>query len=111
MVIFSRWQPDGGYDYYEVSGYTAPLGDDLPNPPLPAATELGVPSVEAGHRIPVGARHVGEGELPRGVVAPMDTSRLGQLLPVCVPPFLWVLLAAGTGALATWAMMRERRRR
>lgn len=74
-MIYSRWRPDGGYDYFESNGMV-PLGDDLPDPVLPPATQLGVPSNEVGHKLPALARRVGQGDLPQGIVVPMDTSRL-----------------------------------
>ena len=78
MLTYSQWQPDGGYDYYETQ-QTAPLGDDLSTPRLGVVNGLGVPSTEAGRPIPAGAVYVGEGDVPVGVVAPMDTSRLGAV--------------------------------
>ena len=110
MVTFSRWQPDGGYVYYDAPGYTAPLGDDLPDPVMPLPTKLGVPSIEIGHPLPMGARRIGEGQLPRGVIAPMDTSRLGSLLPTCASPLTWLLVGGAVAGLVTWALMRGRRR-
>jgi len=107
MVTFSRWMPDGGYSHYEAPGYTAPLGDDLPDPALPMATKLGVPSIEAGHRIPMGARYVGEGESAIGVIAPMETSRLGATLPSCASPLPW-LLAGGALVGVVWLLTSRR---
>jgi len=94
MVTYSRWNPGGGYSYYEVSGYSAPLGDDLPNPVLPTATRFGVPSVEVGHPVPRNARMAGHGDEARGVLSPMDTSRLGQTIPACGSPVNWLLAGA-----------------
>ena len=109
MVTFSRWRPDGGYDYYEADGYTAPLGDDLPEPALPLATKLGVPSIEAGHRLPMGARYVGEGEQALGVIAPMQTSRLGATLPSCASPLPWLLVGAGAVGVVWWLSSPRRK--
>ena len=75
MITYSRWNPAGGYDYFVADEFAA-LGDDLEDPPLPAATPLGVPSVEVGHRLPVLSRFAGTGAEPVGILAPMDTSRL-----------------------------------
>lgn len=91
MVVLSQWQPDGGYIYYEADRYTTPLGDDLPDPVMPEPTQLGVPSLETGHPLPRRSRRVGEGDMPRGVIVPMDTSRLGEMLPMCGSPLLWAL--------------------
>jgi hypothetical protein len=78
MTIYSRWRPDGGYDYFEAGDFAA-LGNDLHNPVMPAETKLGVPSVEVGHRLPTFARHVGEGDKAVGILAPMDTSNLASV--------------------------------
>lgn len=75
-MIYSEWKPDtGGYDYYETTG-TQNINDDLPTPDLPAATKIGVPSIEAGRPIPAGARLVGSGDVAVGLVAPVDATRL-----------------------------------
>lgn len=100
MATFSQWQPGGGYRYYQVSGYFVPLGDDFPNPALPHATKLGVPSIECGRELPAAARASGEGELAEGVIVPMSTSRLGQLLPTASTPLVWALVGAGAMGLA-----------
>jgi hypothetical protein len=107
VVELSQWQPDGGYVYYEAQGYTTPLGDDLPNPAMPQPTKLGVPSIEAGHALPRRARRVGEGDMPRGVLVPMDTSRLGAVLPTCGSPLLWALGGAAAVGLI-WFVQRGR---
>ena len=109
MVSFSQWRPDGGYDYYESDKFVAPLGDDLPNPRLPAPTEIGVPSVEVGHPLPRGARHTGEGETPIGIIAPMDTSRLNMVLPAQLSPLTWIALGAGLVGVAWLFHARSRR--
>jgi hypothetical protein len=100
VVTFSQWRPDGGYNYFEVAKYTAPFGNDLPDPAMPAPTEIGVPSVEVGHAIPRGAVHAGEGELPVGIIAPMDTSRLSNVLPGQLSPVTWICVGAAVVGLA-----------
>jgi len=99
MAVFSQWQPGGGYRYYEARGYFVPIGDDLPNPVLPRATKLGVPSIECGRPIPGAARPSGDGMAPQGTIVPMSTSRLGQLLPTAATPLVWAALGAGAVGL------------
>ena len=71
-MIFSQWQPDGGYKYFE-SNVRHPIGDDLPDVRLPPASGgIGVPAQDVGHEIPRGAREIGEGDIPEGVLAPMS---------------------------------------
>jgi hypothetical protein len=76
-MIFSVWQPDGGYEYFE-SNQRHGIGDDLPDPVMPAPTnKIGVPAQDIGRPVPTGANFVGKGATPRGVIAPMGR---GQVL-------------------------------
>jgi hypothetical protein len=69
-MIYSQWRPDGGYDYFETPERRN-LGDDLPQPQLPgAAGGIGVPAQECGRELPAGARSVGRGDLPQGLIVP-----------------------------------------
>jgi hypothetical protein len=78
-MIFSAWRPDGGYDYYEASVRHG-IGDDLPEAELPPSVKgLGVPAQDAGRRLPPGARLVGNGPRPRGVLVPMDRGQVQGL--------------------------------
>lgn len=99
MLVYSQWRPDGGYDYYEATSQVAPLGDDLGVPKLEVINGIGAPSVEAGRTIPRGARHVGTGELPLGVVAPMERGRIGAVSSFIgdMPP--WLAFMAGAAAI------------
>jgi hypothetical protein len=110
VITFSQWRPDGGWTYFEVADRIAPIGDDLPNPVMPAATKLGVPSVEVGQPMPSGAVRIGEGELPVGVVTPMDTSRLGQTLAAYRAPWMWFIAGAGVVGVI-WLVLRRSERR
>lgn len=80
-MIFSEWQPEGGYRYYETD-HVHPIGDDLPDVRMPSPSgNIGVPAQDAGFPIPSGAQFVGEGEHPIGIMAPMARGRgraLGQ---------------------------------
>lgn len=109
MLTYSRWRPDGtGYDYFQAPGFAA-IGNDLPNPVMPAPTDLGVPSVEVGHRLPKMARRVGAGALPVGIIAPMDTSRLAFAFGQ--DALFYVIVGAGFVGLAWGAteLLRSRR--
>lgn len=76
-MVYSRWRPDsGGYDYFKSSERRG-LGDDLPTPQLRGG-KLGTASTVAGRKIPPGARRIGSGPLPRGVIAPLDTRGLAM---------------------------------
>ena len=69
-MIYSRWRPDGGYDYFETPERRN-IGDDLPTPQLPgSAGGIGVPAQECGRAMPSGARQVGRGHIPQGLIAP-----------------------------------------
>jgi hypothetical protein len=108
-LILSQWKADGGYRYYEAAGYSAPIGDDVPNAQLPSAEELGVPSLEAGHALPAGAVFVGEGETAQGVIVPVNLSTIGALLPSGSPPWFWAIGGALVVALAWYISDRSRR--
>lgn len=71
-MIYSQWQPDGGYDYYE-SEARHPIGDDMPVASMPApAGGIGVPAQDAGYPLPSDARYVGSGDAPVGIITPMS---------------------------------------
>jgi hypothetical protein len=75
-TIYSVWRPDqGGFDYYEApEAYN--INDDLPTPDLVEASKIGVPSIEAGRPVPPGAVKAGSGAVARGLIAPVDASRI-----------------------------------
>lgn len=75
-MIYSEWQPSGGYLYYEAPG-TVPINDDQVPPRLRARNKIGISSLVAGRAIPAGAEVVGEGDQPMGVIAP--AARMGHL--------------------------------
>jgi hypothetical protein len=78
-MIFSAWRPDGGYDYY-LSGQRHGIGDDLPEVSMPGTINgIGVPAQDVGRPIPPDARKIGEGAVPRGVMAPMERSQVRGL--------------------------------
>ncbi len=63
--IFSVYDPhEGRYDYYTAAD-TGPAGNQLrgPNP------YLGAPPEDAAVRVPIGARHIGSGDMAIGRVA------------------------------------------
>lgn len=75
-MIFSEWNPDGGYNYY-LAAERHGIGDDLPDAALPAPTNgIGVPAQDAGRQVPRGAKKVGQGPIARGVIAPMERSQV-----------------------------------
>lgn len=108
MVIYSRWDPSSGlYDYFE-SPERPGLNDDLAVPPMPAPTDLGVPSTECGRSLPSGATHVGTGEFAEGLMAaPAGVDLLAGGIPgVNGQTYGWLLLAFVGGAL-TWAIFGD----
>lgn len=54
------------YAYYEVPG---PTPTHAPPPPARGTAEIGATPEQAAWRLPMGARKVGEGEMPRGRIA------------------------------------------
>ena len=78
-MIFSVWKPDGGYDYYETRQRHG-IGDDLPDVQMPGEINgIGVPSQDVGRRLPPGARKIGHGAEPKGVMAPMERGQVRGL--------------------------------
>jgi hypothetical protein len=106
-VIYSRWRPDGGYDYYQTAERRG-LGDDLPVPQLAPVGAIGVPSTDAGRTMPAGAHFIGTGEIARGSVVPLDRSglSLGTISPT-VTGFGFLAIAALIG---WWLRGRMERR-
>lgn len=105
-MIYSRWRPAyGGYDYFEAKEYDIPLGNDLPVPSLPRGTDIGVASIDAGRSIPSGARHVGTGDLAKGLVAPAAQSSALQGVFTSVPTSYWY---AAVGVFLGWLVGTKR---
>lgn len=69
-MIFSQWNPDGGYRYFETA-QRHPIGDEVPAKVPATINGIGVPSHDTGVTLPKGARYVGEGDEPIGVITPM----------------------------------------
>lgn len=90
------------YDYFE-DGLAIPVNGDLPIPSLPPiAGKIGVPALQAGRPLPVGAKHVGQGFAARGIIVECGQSgSLGDASMGTLPPaWKWaVALAAVVGVL------------
>ena len=70
-MIFSQWQPHGGYKYFETDRQH-PIGDDMPDVKMPAPSGgIGVPAQDVGYPLPSNAEFVGEGDHPIGTMTPM----------------------------------------
>lgn len=113
MTIYSRWRPDGGYDYYEADGGFA-IGDDLPIARLGVVNDIGVPSLEAGRMPPGTARYVGGGDVARGLISPIDEKaarELGQSGSFGMSQPVLLATVFSLGAASAWLYMRWRRRR
>jgi hypothetical protein len=107
-MIYSRWRPaTGGYDYYETSEQV-PLANDLPIPRLNVTSPIGVASTEAGRQIPSGAKHVGSGPFAKGLIAPLDRSRLGVVSSI-EDVFSRPILLFSVGVLVGWLWSRYRK--
>jgi hypothetical protein len=76
-MIFSVWNPDGGYDYFE-SKMRHGIGDDLPEVSMPpTVNNIGVPAQDVGRPVPRDAVAAGRGVIPIGVMAPMARPYIG----------------------------------
>ncbi len=101
-MMYSVFIPERGqYAYYETAEQK-PLNADLPIPQLPPVVGgIGVPSIEAARPLPGGAKRVGSGWLPRGMIA-KKSGAFGALLgDGDVLPF-WLLVAVGLVAAGYW---------
>ncbi len=102
MTTFSQWQPDGSYRYYDAPGHMAPLGDDMPSVHAVEVNGIGFPSSEYGQKLPTGARYAGTGPEAKGIVVPMDHSRLSGVPSFTASPVFWMLLGGGIVAGCVW---------
>lgn len=98
MATYSTWDPvTGKWEYWEGKR-DFPLGDDLPTRRYVPINDLGVPSSQVGQPLPSGARRVGTGDVPRGVVAPFSgVSAFGALRLWAVPSWAWFGMGAALG--------------
>jgi len=107
MIIWSRWDPSAGlYDYFETEDRPG-INDDLPVPRLPAATELGVPSTEAGRALPSGAVHIGSGEFLVGLAAtPAGVDKLSAVPSLSELDGWSLVIGAVSGVFVGWVLWR-----
>ena len=105
-MIFSQWQPDGGFAYYE-SALRHPIGDDVPEIRYPKETVLGVPAQDVGFPLPSDAELVGYGSMPKGIMAPMARGKskgLGEVkTKLSQDDMIVVLFLIGVLGAAAWA--------
>lgn len=108
-MIYSVWQPDGGYALYRHEGEVRGIGDDLPDPQLPPAERLGVPSLECGRAVPSRVTFLGHSERAKGVVAPANLAGLSgdDDTSSSLHPALLVAGGAAAGALLVLALRRS----
>lgn len=110
-MIFSQWQPDGGYKYFD-SSKRLPIGDDVPVVKMPAPSGgIGVPAQDAGYHLPPDAQLIGEGDMPKGIMAPMARDAgfpgLGSVkTQLSTQDKVVVLFLIGVLAAAVWAGKR-----
>lgn len=77
-MIYSCFdQHRGVYDYFQ-DALQIPVNGDLPVPDLPPiAGQIGVPALQAGRPLPPDAKHVGAGQMARGIL--VECGRSGVL--------------------------------
>ena len=113
-MIFSQWQPHGGYKYFEADVHH-PIGDDLPDVRLPPPSGgIGVPAQDVGRDIPSDAVFVGEGDAPQGVIAPMSRAQrrgLSGANGLSTTQMVVVLFVTGVLLVGGIASMQDGRRR
>lgn len=68
-ITYSVWNPTrGGFDYYEGAGHLRD-GVIAPQPKHLSRSRLGLTPEEAARPLPAGATKIGEGPLPKGLIA------------------------------------------
>ena len=103
-MIYSRWRPEGGYDYFETPE-RLPIGDDPPAIGIPSpAGGIGTPAQECGYPVPRGARPAGSGTIPRGLIMTTYTGAIGAdpgVITVKDPgsPYLYLIGGLVVGGL------------
>jgi hypothetical protein len=97
VITYSVWNPaTRSYDYWQAHGKAA---THAPNPPvITGSTELGATPDEAAWRLPLGARRVGSGELPRGRIATIGGT---DDAPTAPSYLIWAVLG-----LVAWRVLR-----
>lgn len=92
-MIYSVWNTaTRAYDYFEAPTSSSATHAGAPPKSL-VASSLGATPEQAAWSLPVSAKKVGSGELPRGRIA----SRGGELAGI---PTTWILI--GIGAILWW---------
>lgn len=92
------------YDYYETSPTLGdaqnPTSDDVARR-CPRDKSLGVASDRAGYRLPPGARRIGQGEAPQGMIVTMSAggAPLGSIASDLTFGSIFTLAAVGGGLM------------
>ena len=111
-MIYSRWRPSGGYDYFQTRE-ELPIGDDPSPMHVPnAAGNIGTPAQECGYLMPGNATYVGSGADPQGLISPTYfKSNLGGLgADTSTPPksednkLVWLAGGAVAGGLVGYLL-------
>lgn len=110
-MIYSQWQPDGGYRYFEAPS-RHPIGDDVKSFVPSEIGGIGVPAQDVGVPLPEDAREVGQGEEPVGVLTPMfrgSMRTLGEVTNGQDKTGMIVVALFVTGVLLVGGLMGENR--
>jgi hypothetical protein len=100
---YSSFRADtGDYDVFEAPSERRGLADDMPVPPLVAASPIGVASTDVGRTPSSGLRYVGRSALPVGAIMPLSRAGLKPLgssdgFWVGMPWYVWLALGVGVG--------------
>jgi len=115
-MIYSRWKPSGGYDYFQVN-QELPIGDDPPPMHVPtAAGNIGTPAQECGYLLPSGAVQIGAGSEPQGLIAPTYFKFALGATPEkpeaskdwSTSPLVWGVAGAAAGGLVGYMLWGRR---
>lgn len=106
-MIYSCFDQDSGHYHYFQDDLQIPVNGDLPVPVLPPiAGKIGVPALQAGRPLPAAAKHVGSGQMARGIL--VECGRSGSLsgdsTPSGMPPLWKWGVALGLAAAVVYAV-------
>lgn len=109
-MFYSCFDPKTGlYDYF-VDDKNHPINGDLPIPQFPVTTKIGVPAIEAGRKMPSGAKPAGRGWHARGLIVQCGRGPLGAVEGKPAEAWEWVKAGGWKwvvgGLVAVWVVRR-----
>lgn len=111
--VYSVWNPNHvGFDYFEGEAGLRE-GVIAPTPALPSGGRLGLTPEEASRRLPAGAKFIGKGPAPRGMIAIRNGGHapMGDFLGIELNTLVKAALLVGGGWLIWTKVLNPTQRR